>query len=333
MFKLFCIFTLLNTNTLTNVKLYYSPKTDVTYLQCVCIKPFVVGDSYFMENRYYVYLHKTLKGKVFYVGKGCGKRAFISRNRKSHWNNTVKKHGLRVEFLHTQLTEQEAFDLEEYYITLFGRKVIGNGLLINIETRGDRNARYNCKKTYQFTKEGVFVREYASISEAADILGVCAAAIGTTLNKEHNICKGFMFATTSTINYKYSFKTKGNPVYCYDEKTGEYLKEYKSCADASRDLGIYRKLINLCCLRKQLSTNGYAFSYIKMNKFKGRPKQKHRTANKLILVEKIETGESHTFESCRAIAFILKLDRKEVGKCANGKMESYKGYKFNYINK
>ena len=95
----------------------------------------------------------------------------------------------------------------------------------------------------------------------------------------------------------------------------------------------HRKLINLCCLRKQLSTNGYAFSYIKMNKFKGRPKQKHRTANKLILVEKIETGESHTFESCRAIAFILKLDRKEVGKCANGKMESYKGYKFNYINK
>lgn len=50
MIKIICIFTLLNIYTLINVKLLYSPKTDVTYQQCVSIKPFVVGDSYFMKK-------------------------------------------------------------------------------------------------------------------------------------------------------------------------------------------------------------------------------------------------------------------------------------------
>ena len=35
-----------------------------------------------MKNDYYVYLHKTLDGEVFYVGKGRGKRAKTKHGRK-----------------------------------------------------------------------------------------------------------------------------------------------------------------------------------------------------------------------------------------------------------
>jgi len=39
-----------------------------------------------MKNDYYVYLHKTLDGEVFYVGKGTGKRAKSKAYRSKEWH-------------------------------------------------------------------------------------------------------------------------------------------------------------------------------------------------------------------------------------------------------
>ena len=40
-----------------------------------------------MKNDYYVYLHKTLNGEVFYVGKGRLKRAWSKSNRGKNWRS------------------------------------------------------------------------------------------------------------------------------------------------------------------------------------------------------------------------------------------------------
>lgn len=66
-----------------------------------------------MINDFYVYLHRRYSDNLpFYVGKGKGNRAYSTKSRNPHWNYTYKKHGLIVEILYDNLTENEAFDLE-----------------------------------------------------------------------------------------------------------------------------------------------------------------------------------------------------------------------------
>jgi len=56
--------------------------------------------------KFYVYVHtRNDTGKVFYVGKGSGRRAFVHTRRSQHWKNIVAKHGYSV-------TEMARFDLE-----------------------------------------------------------------------------------------------------------------------------------------------------------------------------------------------------------------------------
>lgn len=70
------------------------------------------------ENIYYVYLHRrATDNKVFYVGKGKGKRAFQTNGRNDRWNKTYKKHGRVVEIVFEDLSQQEAFDIEIDTIT------------------------------------------------------------------------------------------------------------------------------------------------------------------------------------------------------------------------
>ena len=43
-----------------------------------------------MKNDYYVYLHKTLDGNPFYVGKGRLNRAYSSYSRSKNWHQISK---------------------------------------------------------------------------------------------------------------------------------------------------------------------------------------------------------------------------------------------------
>lgn len=64
-----------------------------------------------MENNYYVYLHKTPFGEIFYVGKGRNNRAFITTNRSSDWN-TISDDGFEVEIYKDNLTQCDALRIE-----------------------------------------------------------------------------------------------------------------------------------------------------------------------------------------------------------------------------
>ena len=87
---------------------------------------------------YYVYLHrKKTTGEVFYVGKGCGDRAWCSRGRNSYWSRVTNKHGRTVEIVENNLQEWYAFELESNLIALYGRKNDGTGNLVNITGGGD----------------------------------------------------------------------------------------------------------------------------------------------------------------------------------------------------
>ena len=87
-------------------------------------------------NIYYVYAYLREKDLTpYYIGKGKGNRAFS----KNH-SVIVPKDKNRIIFYHTNLFEEDAFNLEIKYIDLFGRKDLETGILRNRTNGGDGNA-------------------------------------------------------------------------------------------------------------------------------------------------------------------------------------------------
>jgi hypothetical protein len=86
-------------------------------------------------GEFYVYVHKRADdGRVFYVGKGSGRRAFKASGRKDHWRNIVRKHGKTVQLVETGLTEEAAFSMEIELIAFLREHEVG---LCNITIGGD----------------------------------------------------------------------------------------------------------------------------------------------------------------------------------------------------
>ena len=68
-----------------------------------------------IKNDYYVYLHKDLNDKIFYVGKGRNKRAYSKAHRSKKWH-AIAQYGYTVQIYCSSLSECEALKLEENLI-------------------------------------------------------------------------------------------------------------------------------------------------------------------------------------------------------------------------
>lgn len=79
---------------------------------------------------YYTYCYLTEEGKPYYVGKGCGDRAYDP----NHSVSLPPRE--RILILKDRLTEEEAFRHEVYMIEILGRKNQGTGPLENMTKGG-----------------------------------------------------------------------------------------------------------------------------------------------------------------------------------------------------
>lgn len=103
-------------------------------------------------GNHYIYRHRRLDtNEIFYVGKGSiypahksskswkkkYSRAFNKKSRSTWWNNITTKTDYSVEIVAKNLVEEEAFELEEFLITLCGRKDLNTGILVNMTSGGE----------------------------------------------------------------------------------------------------------------------------------------------------------------------------------------------------
>lgn len=78
----------------------------------------------YLQNTHYVYAYLREDGTPYYIGKGKG-----ARYRQKH---TVKIPPIdRIQFIKTNLTDNEAINLEIELIEKYGRKDLGTGILRN----------------------------------------------------------------------------------------------------------------------------------------------------------------------------------------------------------
>lgn len=91
------------------------------------------------QNKYLIYRHRRLSdGIVFYIGLGCCKsRAYSRSGRNKYWHNIVKKHGYIIEILKFNLSKEEAVELEQFLISVYGRLDLKTGILVNMTDGGD----------------------------------------------------------------------------------------------------------------------------------------------------------------------------------------------------
>src|SRR5271157_5084983 len=104
---------------------------------------------------FYTYLWLRKDGTPYYIGKGKGKRAFTSRD---HTINRPKDDA-RI-FVQRWESEQKAFEMEKWYISLFGRKDNRTGILRNRTDGGDcgpnlKGRKIHSEKWKQTMRESV----------------------------------------------------------------------------------------------------------------------------------------------------------------------------------
>ena len=113
-----------------------------------------------MKNDYYVYLHKTLDGKIFYIGKGVKKRAWSKSSRSTAWHEQAKN-GYTVEIYKENLSNCTAIDIENQLISST-EGVVNRGTQCKVEFSGldeyfkiDRNS-YSGLSRIKGTWTGVY---------------------------------------------------------------------------------------------------------------------------------------------------------------------------------
>lgn len=226
-----------------------------------------------------IYKIESPTGRV-YVGqsKDIRKRwmSYVNLRCKSQPKlmNSFKKHGVRKHCF-TILQEckvEELDDLEVFWGLHY--KVLKHGNLNSIlgaagvsksyKTKVVKNllpTTVTAKAVIQYTLNGEFVKEWPSIADAARSLNINETGI-------QKCCKGLRCRYKNFIwRFKVNNKIEGfklsspkKPIIQMDLK-GNFIKEWPSAADASRDLGIPHRGINSCCNKTQATSKGYIWAF------------------------------------------------------------------------
>jgi hypothetical protein len=106
-----------------------------------------------MNNNFYIYFHtKLTNDEVFYVGKGKDTRAWVKRGRSQYWNRIKNKYGYIIHIVEKDLTEEQAFEREKYWIEYFGKENLVNMTDGGEGSTGYKHSEETIKKMIQVKK-------------------------------------------------------------------------------------------------------------------------------------------------------------------------------------
>lgn len=118
------------------------------------------------------------------------------------------------------------------------------------------------RKVKQFTQDGVFLKQYESLAEAAKETGISKSTICKVCNGIGCTAGGFCWAyEESAPRLKKAKSGQKKAVIQYDLQ-GQYIQQFNSLTEASKITGISLQSISLACLGKQKTAGKYIWKFL-----------------------------------------------------------------------
>jgi hypothetical protein len=231
----------------------------------------------------YVYRHIRLdKNEPFYIGIGSDStyyRAKDSRSRNKHWKHITNNTNYETEILFDNISWDDAKLKEKEFISLYGRKDLNKGCLVNMTDGGDGTINAIISKEHKskiadsnkkrvFTEEdkkrmserhtGRKHKEESKIKLSNSLKNSEKFKLACIINAER--LKNFKHSEQSKINMRNARK---NPLY---QKTidGTILKIWDSARQVQRELGFNQA--NICYHIKGKTNQSYGYKWEYVNK-------------------------------------------------------------------
>lgn len=222
-----------------------------------------------MENNYYLYMHIFPNDKR-YIGitKQLPKERWKNGSGYSgqtYMYNAIKKYGwenIQHIILKENLSQQEALEQEEYYITYYKTLYNENGY--NIARKGNLPPSAE-KQVSQYTLSGDFIATYINTLTAGRETKVDTTDIAQAIKGKRKTAGGFQWRigndTKSIGPVKYD-NSKGPRKKIDTYLNNTYINTYDSISAAARASGVNRSTVTSILKNPNLTTkNGYSWKY------------------------------------------------------------------------
>lgn len=229
----------------------------------------------------YVYRHIRLdKDEPFYIGIGSDStyyRAKDKRSRNKYWKHITNNTNYEIEILFDDLSWDDAKIKEKEFISLYGRKDLNKGCLVNMTDGGDGTVNaiikdYQRKAVADSNKKRVFTEEdRKKISErhtGRKHKEESKIKLSNSLKNSEKFKLACILNSKRLKNFKHSEQTKinmrnghKNPLY---QKTidGTILKIWDSARQVQRELGFSQANICRCAKNESKQSYGYKWEYV-----------------------------------------------------------------------
>ncbi len=220
-----------------------------------------------------VYIHrKKTNNHPFYVGMSTNSDRpyeYYSKHRTSLWNRTAKKYGVFTEVIEKDVSKDQALELEEFIVDLYGRRIVDGGMLVNIARGGLKiDHEHLQKKVHQYALNGDYLREWESFADASRYYGLHPSSKITGAVKRKGTCVGFQwrdYKTNRLLSKSTGPSSTPIPIEQIDNK-GTVVNTFTSAAQAGRETGIepvhIREVVRECAYRH--TAGGYKWRKVKV---------------------------------------------------------------------
>ena len=226
-----------------------------------------------INNKIYIGVHKTKDSTKFDGYIGCGiyiNQPHTYKNPKTKFQWAVFKYGAENfsrETIKVFNTSEEAYLLESQ---LVNKEYLKREDIYNMVLGGESGCLQSQKlKVFQYDHLGNYIAEYESFADAAASLDCDYTLISYAVRKKFK-AKNYFWSLNKVSKLDLSSFNIGNnhavKIYCYD-KDGNFLKEFKTQAEASKELNISPSAIKNGRLHGILVHSLYYFCSIKADIF------------------------------------------------------------------
>lgn len=191
---------------------------------------------------------QSLSNRAGHNGKNyIGCKYFYNAIKKHGWNNFIVE--ILGEFPIEQLNYQE-----RRYIEIFNT-LAPNGYNIQFDEKNYHKGR---KIIYQYDTDGILIRSWQGLKDAADTLDISLQSLSACLNGNSKTCKDYYWSFQLLEKYPVQEKIDNTAkiVYMLDDNN-IVLQSFRSIAEAAKYVNGERSPIKKCCRGEIKTAYGY----------------------------------------------------------------------------